>query len=149
MLTSRAMQSPFIAVKKLLPLLIAALCAFAPVSAHAKIDRAQLVERVESCEAILQTFQRDPRTAIPASVLAKAKGLIIVNQFKAGLIFGVKAGYGAWMVCATTAWFCLVSAVFTRPAVRTAFLRHGHWVDRLLGAVFVVFAVSLALASVR
>jgi RhtB (resistance to homoserine/threonine) family protein len=61
----------------------------------------------------------------------------------------VKAGYGAWMVFATTAWFCLVSAVFTRPAVRTAFLRHGHWVDRLLGVVFLVFAVSLALASVR
>jgi lipid-binding SYLF domain-containing protein len=98
MLTSRAMQSPFIAVKKLLPLLIAALCALAPASAQAKIDRAQLIERVESCEAILQTFQRDPRTAIPASVLAKAKGLIIVNQFKAGLIFGVKAGYGVIMV---------------------------------------------------
>lgn len=61
----------------------------------------------------------------------------------------IKAGYGAWMVGATTAWFCLVSVVFTRPAVRRAFLRHGHWVDRGLGLVFLVFAVSLALASVR
>ncbi len=62
---------------------------------------------------------------------------------------GVKAGYGLWMVGATTAWFCLVSAVFTRPVVRTAFLRHGHWVDRALGGVFIAFAVSLARASLR
>ena len=98
MLTSRAMQSPSTAARKFLPLLAAALCALAPVRASAKTDRAELVTRVESCEAILQEFQRDPRTAIPAAVLAKAKGLIIVNQFKAGFIFGVKAGYGVILV---------------------------------------------------
>lgn len=62
---------------------------------------------------------------------------------------GIKAVYGVWMVIATTAWFCLVSVVFTRAAVRAAFLSHGHWVDRVLGLVFIAFAVSLALASVR
>jgi len=51
------------------------------------------------------------------------------------------AGWGSW--------FCLVATVFTRESVRAAFLRHGHWVDRGLGVVFIVFAVSLALASVR
>ena len=61
----------------------------------------------------------------------------------------IQAGYGAWMVAVTTSWFCLVATVYTREAVRAAFLRHGHWVDRGLGAVFIVFAVSLALASVR
>ena len=61
----------------------------------------------------------------------------------------IQAGYGAWMVAVTTGWFCLVATVFTRESVRAAFLRHGHWVDRGLGAVFIVFAVSLALASVR
>jgi len=61
----------------------------------------------------------------------------------------IQAGYGAWMVAVTTSWFCLVATVFTREAVRAAFLRHGHWVDRGLGVVFIVFAVSLALASVR
>jgi len=61
----------------------------------------------------------------------------------------IKAGYGAWMVAATTGWFCLVSVLFTRPAVRAAFLRYGHWVDRVLGAVFIAFAISLARASVR
>jgi RhtB (resistance to homoserine/threonine) family protein len=61
----------------------------------------------------------------------------------------IQAGYGAWMVAVTTGWFCLVATVFTRESVRAAFLRHSHWVDRGLGAVFIVFAVSLALASVR
>jgi threonine/homoserine/homoserine lactone efflux protein len=53
------------------------------------------------------------------------------------------------MVAATTGWFCLVSVLFTRPAVRAAFLRYGHWVDRVLGAVFIAFAISLARTSVR
>jgi len=59
----------------------------------------------------------------------------------------IQASYGAWMVAVTTGWFCLVSAVFTRESVRATFLRHGHWVDRGLGTVFIVFAASLALAS--
>lgn len=61
----------------------------------------------------------------------------------------IKAGYGAWMVAATTGWFCLVSVLFTRPAVRAAFLRYGHWIDRVFGVVFIAFAISLARASVR
>lgn len=61
----------------------------------------------------------------------------------------VQAGYGLWMAAATIAWFALVSVVFTRTAVRAAFLRHGHWVDRVLGIVFIAFALSLALSSLR
>ena len=61
----------------------------------------------------------------------------------------VQAGYGLWMVVATMAWFSLVSVVFTREDVRRKFLRHGHWIDRALGVVFLAFAVSLALASLN
>jgi RhtB (resistance to homoserine/threonine) family protein len=61
----------------------------------------------------------------------------------------VQTGYGLWMVLATAAWFSLVSVVFTRDAVRRRFLRHGHWIDRALGVVFLGFAASLALATVR
>ena len=59
----------------------------------------------------------------------------------------VQAGYGLWMAIATMGWFSLVSVVFTREDVRRKFLRHGHWIDRALGVVFLAFAVSLALAS--
>jgi len=61
----------------------------------------------------------------------------------------VQTGYGLWMVLATAAWFSLVSVVFTRDAVRRSFVRHGHWIDRALGVVFLGFAASLALATVR
>lgn len=60
----------------------------------------------------------------------------------------IQAGYGLWMGTVTAAWFSFVSAVFTRPDVRAKFLRHGHWIDRTLGVVFLGFAASLAVASV-
>lgn len=61
----------------------------------------------------------------------------------------IQAGYGLWMALTTMAWFCFVSVVFTKPEVRNRFLRHGHWIDRALGVVFLGFAVSLAFATLR
>jgi RhtB (resistance to homoserine/threonine) family protein len=58
----------------------------------------------------------------------------------------IQAGYGLWMIFATAAWFCFVSFAFTHAPVRRRFLRHGHWIDRTLGAVLLAFAASLALA---
>lgn len=85
-------------MKKLLLLSLASLLAVAPASAASKSDRDVLVSHVETCEAILQQFQNRPETAIPRAVLQKARGLIIVNQFKAGFILGMKGGYGVIMV---------------------------------------------------
>lgn len=59
----------------------------------------------------------------------------------------LQLGYGLWLVLATMAWFCLVSVLFTRPEVRRRFLRHGHWIDRALGLVFLGFALALVLAK--
>src|SRR4051812_39048656 len=61
----------------------------------------------------------------------------------------IQAGYGAWLSLATMAWFCLVSVVFTHAEVRGKFLRHGHWIDRALGVVFLAFAASLVLAKIN
>lgn len=61
----------------------------------------------------------------------------------------VQAGYGVWMAGATMAWFSLVAAAFTREEVRRNFLRHGHWIDRALGVVFLVLAASLVRATVK
>jgi RhtB (resistance to homoserine/threonine) family protein len=61
----------------------------------------------------------------------------------------IQAGYGLWMVVTTMAWFSLVSLLFTRESVRRGFLRHGHWIDRALGVVFLAFAISLAFASLK
>jgi RhtB (resistance to homoserine/threonine) family protein len=61
----------------------------------------------------------------------------------------IQAGYGLWMALATLAWFSLVSVLFTHPDVRGRFLRHGHWIDRALGVVFLAFAASLAFATLQ
>lgn len=61
----------------------------------------------------------------------------------------VQAGYGLWMAWATTAWFSLVATLFTHDEVRRRFLRHGHWIDRGLGVVFLAFASMLVLSSVN
>ncbi len=84
-------------MKKLLFLSLVAL--FGPVLLRAQSSggspsRADLVTRVETCEAILYEF----RNTIPTEVLRNAKGLLILNQFKAGFLFGLKDGYGVIMV---------------------------------------------------
>jgi RhtB (resistance to homoserine/threonine) family protein len=61
----------------------------------------------------------------------------------------IQIGYGAWMTLSTIGWFSFVAVVFTREAVRRAFLRHGHWIDRALGVVFIGFAASLAFTALR
>jgi RhtB (resistance to homoserine/threonine) family protein len=60
-----------------------------------------------------------------------------------------QAGYGAYMAIATAAWFSFVSVVFAQPEARRVYWRHGHWIDRALGVVFLGFAVSLLVAEVR
>ena len=55
----------------------------------------------------------------------------------------VQVGYGLWMVLATMAWFSLVAVFFTQPAVRSRFLRAGHWFDRGMGLVFLALALRL------
>lgn len=61
----------------------------------------------------------------------------------------IQSIYGFWMALATAAWFSLVSVLFTRGDVRRRFLRHGHWIDRALGVVFLGLAVSLAFTTFR
>lgn len=89
-------------MKKLLLLSLAAL--FGAAAAHAEPSRQELVNRIETCEAILQEFQT--RSAIGPSREAwrRAKAVLILNQFKAGLFLGVQDGYGVIMVKKPTGW---------------------------------------------
>lgn len=78
-------------------LLAVALSLVAPAGA-AQFKRSDYVARMQTCEAILQTTMLYPDRAIPASVLRRAKGLVIVNQVKVGFLLGVKDGWGVAMV---------------------------------------------------
>lgn len=74
------------------------LTAAAAFGADTALARNEYVARIESCEAVLREMMANPETAIPAEILAQARGLVITNQFKAGFLFGVKDGYGLVMV---------------------------------------------------
>lgn len=83
-------------MKKLLSLSLVALIGAS--FARAEPTRADLVARVESCEAILEEFQYRPATRPSPDAWKRAKALVIINQFKAGFLLGVKDGYGVVMV---------------------------------------------------
>lgn len=83
-------------MKKLLVLSLVGLAAAAGL--RAADDRPTLVTRVDSCEAVLQDIMRDPSTAIPPQVWRQAHGVLIINQFKAGFLFGFKGGYAVILV---------------------------------------------------
>jgi SH3 domain-containing YSC84-like protein 1 len=86
-------------MKKLLLFPLIALLGAARVLANdSGTPRSDLVVRVETCEAIIREFMANPATSIPPSVWQKARGVMILSQFKAGFIFGVKGGYGVLMV---------------------------------------------------
>lgn len=79
-------------MKKFLTLSLVALVS--AVVARAEPTRADLVTRIESCEAVLESLQAKPAK----EAWQRAKALLILNQFKAGLLIGVKDGYGVIMV---------------------------------------------------
>jgi lipid-binding SYLF domain-containing protein len=85
------------AMKKLLTLALVATLGAATARASGD-PRTEQVVRVETCEAILREFMSNPATAIPPGIWQEARGVLILNQFKAGFIFGVKGGYGVLMV---------------------------------------------------
>jgi lipid-binding SYLF domain-containing protein len=86
-------------MKKLLTFSLIAILGAGQVRADdSHTPRAELVGRVEACEATLRQFMASPKTAIPQGVWQQARGLMILSQFKAGFIFGVKGGYGILMV---------------------------------------------------
>jgi SH3 domain-containing YSC84-like protein 1 len=83
-------------MKRLLLLVVA--LASACAAGAAQIDRADLVARLQTCEAILQDTMLYPERAIPASILHRAKGIVILNQVQVSLVLGVKDGWGVAMV---------------------------------------------------
>jgi lipid-binding SYLF domain-containing protein len=86
-------------MKKLLTFaLAAALAASSARADDSHTARGDLVVRVETCEAVLREFMANPATAIPPGIWQQARGVMILSQFKAGFIFGVKGGYGVLMV---------------------------------------------------
>lgn len=89
-------------MKKLLSFFLLAVAFLAPAltasAATPEVKRETLIERLDTCEAILQDLQSSTKTAIPAEVLRRAQGIVVVNQVQAGFLFGIKDGYAIAMV---------------------------------------------------
>jgi lipid-binding SYLF domain-containing protein len=85
-------------MKKFLTALFCVTALAAVLPAAPGMTREAVVTQLDSCEAILQEIQGNVKTAIPAEVLHRAKGLVIVNQFQAGFLVGIKDGYAVALV---------------------------------------------------
>ena len=83
-------------MKKLLTMTLVALLSTAV--ARAEPTRQDLVNRIETCEAVLQEFTTRSAIAPAREAWQRAKAVIILNQFKAGFLLGVQDGYGIIMV---------------------------------------------------
>src|SRR6267142_5404280 len=58
----------------------------------------KLDARVRDLADYFETVQKDASTAVPAEILRKAEGLIIMRTYKAGFIVGVAGGHGVAVV---------------------------------------------------
>lgn len=61
-------------------------------------SRSELDDRIRKLTYKFQEMQSKPDKAIPAKVLANAKGILLLDRTKAGFIFGFQGGAGVAMV---------------------------------------------------
>ncbi len=95
------MNSPRQFVAALTALYCALAIFAAPSSCHAQLFRKspeKLNFKIRKAGERLDAVQLDPETRIPQQVLANARGVIIIHQFKAGIGIGAQGGGGVALV---------------------------------------------------
>ncbi|MCK8664916.1 LysE family translocator [Pseudomonas azerbaijanoccidens] len=58
----------------------------------------------------------------------------------------VQALYGVWMCFVNALWFVIVALFFSSLKVRLLFMRMGHWFERSMGVILILFAGRLMLS---
>ncbi len=76
--------------------LLASLALCGSLFAEEEIDKdtSRLIRRSEKLANSLVDIQSEESSMIPAKIMKEAKGLIILKQYEAGVIFGAKGGFG-------------------------------------------------------
>ncbi len=69
-------------------------CSFLVIPDVYAVSKKKLNERIERANNYLEEVMEIPDTKIPSSLLKKSHGVVIIRQYKAGFIFGVKGGQG-------------------------------------------------------
>ena len=54
--------------------------------------------------------------------------------------------YGLWMMVVQFAWFSTVAVLLSKPVIKEKFRRIGHWIDRCMGLVMIVFGLRLLIS---
>jgi RhtB (resistance to homoserine/threonine) family protein len=57
----------------------------------------------------------------------------------------IQALYGVWMCLVNALWFVIVALFFSSAPVRLLFMRMGHWFERTMGVILILFAGRLIL----
>ena len=83
--------------KSKITLLMVAFCILASTPVFAQ-TKGELTARIERAQQYIEDIMEAPDTAIPESLMRNCEGIIILRQYKAGFIFGVKGGVGIVLV---------------------------------------------------
>lgn len=90
------MRIPLLSIPPLRAL-IASLALLATGAGAADKDRERIERRSGKIATSIRNVQLDENSKIPAEVMKRAKGIIILKQYEAGVIFGAKGGFGIAM----------------------------------------------------
>src|SRR5262245_8107567 len=82
--------SKYSMVRTILITVLAGTFAFAAMAA----SKNKLDARVRDLTDYFDSVQKDTAKAVPAEILAKAEGLVIMRNYKAGFIVGISGGHG-------------------------------------------------------
>ena len=61
----------------------------------------------------------------------------------------LRLALGAWMIFATGLWFCFVAWTLGHPRLRERLRAHGHWIDRIMGAILLLLGCAMLLQGLR
>ncbi len=71
------------------------ICCFFLVTSNAyAVSKEKLNARIEKANRYIEEIMEIPETEIPSTLMKSCQGIIIVRQYRAGFIFGAKAGVG-------------------------------------------------------
>ncbi|SEM70873.1 resistance to homoserine/threonine (RhtB) family protein [Pseudomonas sp. ok272] len=71
---------------------------------------------------------------------------IFTTVISASTPLQVQALYGLWMCFVNALWFVIVALFFSSSRVRVLFMRMGHWFERTMGVILILFAGRLILS---
>lgn len=60
--------------------------------------KAELTRQIQRAQEYLEDIMEAPDTSIPESLMRKCHGVIILRQYKAGFVFGIKGGRGIVLI---------------------------------------------------